>query len=278
MNINTIEINSLNFTYGDGEKILDGININIERGKFYTILGPNGSGKTTLVKLISKALNVQNQNIFVEGKDVNSIRNKTLATKVAVVPQYTYIDFDFSVIDIVLMGRAPHISRFASENEKDMKIVQNSMEITNTWHLRDKNINSISGGERQRVIVARAIAQETDIVILDEPISNLDIHHQIEILNQIKLLNIKKQKTIIAVLHDLNIAAAYSDNMILMNKGRIHTMGTREQVLKENIIKEVYGLDVHIISDPVTKRPVIIPLISPHEWGHGVEGPKDQSK
>lgn len=261
MDINTIEINSLNFSYDGEGQILNSVNINIEKGKFYTILGPNGSGKTTLVKLISKALNGGNRNIYIDGTDVNFIRNKALAAKIAVVPQYTFIDFDFSVIDIVLMGRAPHISRFSSENEEDMKIVQNAMAITNTWHLRNKSINSISGGERQRVIVARAIAQETDIVILDEPISNLDIHHQIEILNQIKLLNMKKKKTIVAVLHDLNIAAAYSDYMILMNNGRIHTMGTREQVLKENIIKEVYGVDVHIISDSVTKRPVIIPVI-----------------
>ena len=261
MDFNTIEINNLNFSYYGEELMLDSVNINIKKGKFYSILGPNGSGKTTLVKLISKALNAENKKIFVEGRDVNQIRNRELATKVAVVPQYTYIDFDFSVIDIVLMGRAPHISRFSSESEEDMKIVRNAMEITNTWHLRNKNINTISGGERQMVIVARAIAQETEIVILDEPISNLDIHHQIEILNQIKLLNTKKQKTIIAVLHDLNIAAAYSDYMILMNNGRIHTMGTREQVLKENIIKEVYGVDVHIISDPISKRPVIIPVI-----------------
>ena len=258
-----VKIKDLNFSYdGDPqEETLNNISINIEKGKFYTILGPNGSGKTTLIRLISKALNIKQEKIFIGDKDIININSKTLAKKLAVVPQSTSIEFDFSVHDIVLMGRSPHISRFSSESEEDIKIVKNAMEMTNTWNLRHKNINALSGGERQMVIVARAIAQETEIVLLDEPISNLDIHHQIEILNQIKLLNREKQRTIIAVLHDLNIATAYSDYMILMNNGKIHSIGTPENVLKKDVIKEVYGLDVHIISDPVSGRPVIIPII-----------------
>lgn len=260
---NAVEIKNLNFSYDADcdEETLKNISVNIEKGKFYTILGPNGSGKTTLIKLISKALNTKHEKIFIGDRDIININNKTLAKKLAVVPQYTSIEFDFSVLDIVLMGRAPHISRFSSESEEDMKIVKSAMEMTNTWNLRHKNINALSGGERQMVIVARAIAQETEIVLLDEPISNLDIHHQIEILNQIKLLNKDKQRTIIAVLHDLNMATAYSDYMILMNNGRIHTIGTPESVLHEDVIKEVYDLDVHIISDPISGRPVIIPII-----------------
>lgn len=263
MDLNAIEIKELNFSYDvdSEEETLKNVSVNIEKGKFYTILGPNGSGKTTLIRLISKALNTKCEKIFIDDRDIFSINNKTLAKKLAVVPQYSSIEFDFSVLDIVLMGRSPHISRFSSESEEDMKIVKSAMEMTSTWNLRHKNINALSGGERQMVIVARAIAQETEIVLLDEPISNLDIHHQIEILNQIKLLNQTKKKTIIAVLHDLNIATAYSDYIILMNNGRINTIGTPEKVLKGNVIKEVYGIDVNIISDPISGRPVIIPII-----------------
>jgi iron complex transport system ATP-binding protein len=262
--LNAIEIKQLNFSYGvdtNDEDTLKNISVNIEKGKFYTILGPNGSGKTTLIKLISKALNTKHEQIFMNDKDIININNRILAKKLAVVPQYSYMEFDFSVMDIVLMGRAPYISRFSSESEEDLEIVKNAMKMTSTWKLRDKSINELSGGERQMVIVARAIAQQTEIVLLDEPISNLDICHQIQILNQIKLINQKEKKTIIAVLHDLNIAIAYSDYIILMNNGRIHTMGSPEYVLKEDIIKKVYGIDVHIINDPISGRLVIIPII-----------------
>lgn len=261
MVLNAVELKNLTFSYDEEEKILNNVNLNIENGKFYTILGPNGSGKTTLMRIISKSLNTSQNTVFIDNKDIYSLKNKVLAKKVSTVPQNTVVEFDFSAHDIVLMGRAPHISRFSSENEEDLKIVQSAMEMTNTWHLRHKSINALSGGERQMVVVARAIAQESEIVLMDEPISHLDIHHQIELLNQIKSLNENKHKTIIAVLHDLNIAASYSDYMILMYKGRIHTFGPPEEVLKADKIKEVYGVNVHIIENPLTGKPFIIPVI-----------------
>ena len=178
----------------------------------------------------------------------------------AVVSQSTEIEFDFSVQGIVLMGRTPHISRFCSESEKDIEIAMNAMKMTNTWELRNKSINELSGGERQRVVVARAIAQETGIILLDEPISHLDIHHQIEIMNQLKQLNQNKNITIIAVLHDLNIAAAYSDHMILMYDKGVYKDGTPEEVLTEEIIKKVYGLDVYITKNPKTGKTFIMPF------------------
>lgn len=254
-----IEIKNLSFSYGE-EEILNNINITIEKGKFYTILGPNGSGKTTLLRLISKGLNVNKEEVFIQEKDVCSINSKQLAKKMAMVPQNTEIEFDFSVEDIVLMGRTPHISRFSSEGEKDFQIATVAMEMTKTLKLKNKRINELSGGERQRVIVARAICQETEIILLDEPISHLDIHHQIEIMNEIKQLNEKKQVTIIAVLHDLNLAAAYSDNMILMDKGRVHSYGKPEEILNEKTIKEVYGLQVYITKNPKTNKTFIMPF------------------
>lgn len=259
--MNSIEVTKLNFSYDNENITLDDLNLNIEKGKFYTILGPNGSGKTTLIRILSKALNIENNQVLIEDIDINSIKTKNLAKKLSVVPQYTTIEFEFSVLDIVLMGRSPHLKRFSSESEADLKIVQSAMEATNTWHLRNKSINALSGGERQRVIVARAISQETDIILLDEPISHLDIHHQIETLNNIKKINKEKGKTIIAVLHDLNMGAAYSDYIILMKEGKVHSFGAPKEVLKEEIIKEVYGLDVHILKDPAKNRPIIVPVI-----------------
>jgi iron complex transport system ATP-binding protein len=253
-----IEINNLSFSFD--QEVLRDININIKMGKFYTILGPNGSGKTTLLRILSKSLNIYKGEIFIDEKELTQIKPKRLAKEMAVVSQNTEIEFDFSVQGIVLMGRTPYISRFCSESEKDIETAINAMKMTNTWELRNKSINALSGGERQRVVVARAIAQETKIILLDEPISHLDIHHQIEIMNQLKQLNQNKNITIIAVLHDLNIAAAYSDQMILMHECGIYKDGTPEEVLTEEIIKKVYGLDVYITKNPKTGKTFIMPF------------------
>lgn len=252
-----ITVKNLNFKYGE-KSILENINFNIQKNKFYSILGPNGSGKTTLLKNINKSLEQIKNTIFIENEDLYFIKNKDLAKKISWVPQNTSIDFDFSVMDIVLMGRNPYISRFSSESHEDLTIVEESMKITNTWNLKDKNIRELSGGERQRVIIARALAQKTDILLLDEPTSNLDIHHQIELLDTIKFVN--SNMTIVAVLHDLNLASQYSDYLILLKDGKIISIGTPEQVLTKHNIQLAYDIDVNIIKDPITLRPHIIPI------------------
>ena len=253
-----IEINNVCFSYD--QEVLKDININIERGKFYTILGPNGSGKTTLLRILSKSLNINKGEIFIDEKDLSQIKSKVLAKEMSVVLQSTEIEFDFSVQDIVLMGRTPHIPRFSSESEKDMEIAKDAMKMTNTWELRNNSINTLSGGERQRAVVARAIAQETGIILLDEPISHLDIHQQIKIMNQLKQLNKSKNITIIAVLHDLNIAAAYGDHMILMHDCGVYKDGIPEEVLTEDIIRAAYGLEVYITKNPKTGKTFVMPF------------------
>ncbi|MDD3225808.1 MAG: ABC transporter ATP-binding protein [Clostridium sp.] len=255
----SIKIKNLSCTLGN-EKILHSIDLKLEKKKFYSIIGPNGSGKTTLLKNISKSLEPLKSTVFIEGADIRDLRNKSLAKKLSCVPQNTEINFDFSVMDIVLMGRTPYIKNFQSESSADIEIAKNAMNLTNTWHLKDKNINDLSGGERQLVIIARAIAQETDILLLDEPISNLDIHHQIKILDTIKTLNIEKNITVITVLHDLNLAAQYSDYLILINQGKIQANGLCEDVLTKENIKKVYNMDTCILKNPVTGKPLIIPI------------------
>lgn len=257
-NSSAIKVQDLTYSC-DKSEILHNINIDFKENKFYSIIGPNGSGKTTLLKNISKILKPQKKTIFIEDMDVLSLKNKFLAKRLAVVPQTTSIDFDFSALDVVLMGRTPYIPKFKNESDKDYDIAKEAMEMTNTWELRDKPINKLSGGERQRVIIARAITQRTDIILLDEPISHLDIHNQIEILNTIKSLNNKL--TVIAVLHDLNLAIQYSDYLILMDNGSIVTQGTPDEVITEKNIKKVYKIDICMIKNPLNGKPYIIPII-----------------
>lgn len=254
---NPIILNNLNFSYNE-KHILKNINISFERNKFYSILGPNGSGKTTLLKNILKALPTTDKTIYIDAFDINNYKNKDLAKKMSSVPQNTNLEFDFTSFDVVLMGRSPHLKRFERESNKDYEIVREAMEITNTWHLKDKYINQLSGGERQKVIIARALAQESSIILLDEPISNLDIQNQIEIMDTLKFLN--RDVTIISVLHDLNLAAQYSDYILLLKNGEIFSKGTPEKVLNVNNLKYVYDVNTYIIKNPVTGKPHIIPI------------------
>ncbi|NMM65155.1 ABC transporter ATP-binding protein [Clostridium sp. P21] len=252
-----VKVNNLSCGFENSE-VLHNININFEKNKFYSILGPNGSGKTTLLKNLAKTLDPAKKTILIENKDITEFNNKVLAKKLAVVPQNTILDFDFSALDIVLMGRSPYISRFGQESKEDYNIAENAMKITNTWYLRDKCINQLSGGEQQRIVIARALAQDTDIILLDEPISHLDIHHQIELLDTIKTLS--KNVTVITVLHDLNLAAQYSDYLILVNKGSIASQGTPEEVLTKDNVKKVYNINMCMIQNPITGKPYIIPI------------------
>ncbi|MCG4580728.1 ABC transporter ATP-binding protein [Clostridium cochlearium] len=252
-----IVLNNLNFAYNE-KHILKNINISFKKNKFYSILGPNGSGKTTLLKNILKALPTTDKTIYIDAFDINNYKNKDLAKKMSSVPQNTNLEFDFTSFDVVLMGRSPHLKRFERETNKDYEIVREAMEITNTWHLKDKYINQLSGGERQKVIIARALAQESSIILLDEPISNLDIQNQIEIMDTLKFLN--RDVTIISVLHDLNLAAQYSDYILLLKNGEIFSKGTPEKVLSVNNLKYVYDVNTYIIKNPVTGKPHIIPI------------------
>ncbi|WP_123054170.1 ABC transporter ATP-binding protein [Clostridium sp. JN-1] len=258
LNSSAINVQNLSYSFNTNE-ILHKININFLENKFYSIIGPNGSGKTTFLKNIAKILKPKKKTVFIENMDILNLKNKFLAKRLAVVPQDSTIDFDFSAWDIVLMGRTPYLSKFENESKEDCDIVKSAMNMTNTWHLRNKLINQLSGGEKQRVLIARALAQDTDIILLDEPISHLDLHHQIEILDTIKSLNDKV--TVITVLHDLNLASQYSDYLILMDNGSIVKQGTPEEVMTEETIKDVYKINICMIKNPVNGKPHVIPII-----------------
>jgi len=254
-----ISIKELNWCYGE-DKVLDAISLTLNKNGFYGIIGPNGSGKTTLLKNITRSLMTKKGTVFLNEKDITEFSNKELAKKISYVPQNTNLEFGFSVMDIVLMGRSPYLKRFQAESTHDIEIAKNAMYITNTWHLKEKNIGMVSGGERQRVIIARALAQQTDIMLLDEPVSQLDIQHQIEILEILKKLTEEKKLTVIMSLHDLNLAAQYCDKLILMDKGKIFKKGAPHEIIEEENIRMVYGMKTFVMKNPLTGKPHLIPL------------------
>lgn len=252
-----INIKNLYWFYGN-QKVLDNIGIDFHKNSIYGIIGPNGSGKTTLLKNITRSLMPKDKNIHIYDKDITSFSNRQLAKIISYVPQNTSLEFEFSVMDIVMMGRTPYLRRLRKESPDDIRIVENSMKITNTWNLKDKNIGNISGGERQRAIIARALAQQSKIMLLDEPVSQLDIHHQVEILKILKRLKREKKVTVIMSLHDLNLASQYCDKLILMDEGKIIKEGAPKEIIKKENIEKVYGIRVNVMENPINKKPHVI--------------------
>lgn len=253
-----IDVRNLSFSY-DKKVILNDISLSFNKGNFYSVIGPNGSGKSTFIKNISKIIAPKSESVFIDNEDISTFNNKRLAKIMAVIPQNILIDYDFTVFDIVMMGRSPYKRRFEDFNIEDEKISEKYMKATNTWGLKDKLITELSGGETQRVIAARALSQETDIILLDEPTSHLDIQYQIEFLNIFK--GLKSNKVIIAVLHDLNLASIFSDEIILINNGKVVAKGKPWQAISKENIKSVYNLSVEVFENPISKCPYIIPVV-----------------
>jgi iron complex transport system ATP-binding protein len=240
--------------YGNLE-ILKNVSFKIEKGDFTGIIGPNGSGKTTLLRTATKLIKPSSGEIFLKGKNLADIPLKELAVVMAVVPQDTVFMFPFKVMDVVLMGRTPYIKRFGFESREDLKIALKALEFADAVHLKDRFIDELSGGERQRVIIAKALAQEPKILFLDEPTTHLDINHQVQIFGLLKKLNKEQGLTIVAILHDLNLASDYCDELILMDNGAIKRKGAPAEILDYKIIEEVYKTVVIVKENPLTSRP-----------------------
>ncbi|MPW26933.1 ATP-binding cassette domain-containing protein [Alkalibaculum sp. M08DMB] len=259
MNLEVLKTENLVVSYGD-KRVLDCLNISIYKGEFVGIIGPNGTGKSTLVKAITNIIDSHSGDIFIEGRENRNISKKERAKLVAVVPQEFSIDYEFTNLDIVMMGRNPHIDKKNKIGQKDFDIVKEAMTLTNTWDFKDRFFNELSGGERQRVIVARAIAQQTHIILLDEPTSHLDIHHQLEVMELIHLLKKKRNITVVAVLHDINMAARFSDRLILINHGKVVADGTPEEVIKEEHLSKLYSMEMIVRENKILGKREIIPL------------------
>ena len=244
----------------EDKPVLEEISCVFETGKIYGIIGPNGSGKTSLVKSILRFIESENGKIELDSINLKEYKRKELARKIAFVPQNTSMESAFQTQDIVTMGRIPYQKKFfAEESEEDKQIVAEAMRITDCYDFRKKEVSLLSGGEAQRVVTARAIAQDTQWLILDEPTSSLDVKHQIELMNWLVKLNVQKNRTIIAVMHDINIASAYCNKIIMMKDGRIHSQGNADQVLTKENLMEVYDIDFEIMENSITGGRYYIP-------------------
>ena len=249
-----IEGERIGFRYGT-TWVLREVFFSVARGEILAVMGPNGSGKTTLLRILDGILDPQEGRVAIEGTDLCAFRRNELARRIAVVPQDQLPVFSFTVREIVMMGRTPHLGALRFEGARDRSIVEKAMEVTGTLDLKDRYIQEISGGERQRVLIARALAQEPEIILLDEPTAYLDLKHQVALFELIKSLNRKEQLTVIAATHDVNLASQYCDRIVLLNKGSIHALGTPWEVITEDIVGEVYETDVFVDANPQTGVP-----------------------
>lgn len=251
-----IEIRSVSFRYHESW-VLTNISFEVERGEFIGLIGPNGSGKTTLLKLLCRILSPQKGEILLEGIPLRKVDLVKISQRVALVAQETYPLFPFSVLEIVLTGRTPYLGHRMFETKKDLEIAYKAMEWTETRTLSERAIDELSGGERKRVFIARALAQEPEVILLDEPTANLDLHHQIDFLGLISDLNRERGLTVVMASHDMNLASEFCDRLILLRNGGIHRVGSPRQVITEETIAEVYGCEVLVDKNPLSGMPRI---------------------
>ena len=236
-----INIANLTFAY-DNRTIFNDLSVSFPQGGFCSILGPNGSGKTTLLKCIVGLLQPSGGAIMLEGKPMSEYKMMDLARKIAYVPQYQDIVFDISVFDYVMLGRNPYQTPWEMQRAEDKEIVEAMLQKCNVWHYRDTLIQSLSGGERQRVMIARAMAQQTGIMLLDEPLSNIDVTHKFEIMDILQQLNEEQKVSILIILHDLPIAKTYSKQVLLLKEGQMLQYGDKNAVLTEENIRNCFDL------------------------------------
>lgn len=254
-----IKLESACFSY-PGREIFRELSLSLEEGEILALIGPNSSGKTTLLKLMDGLLQPQRGKVFLDGEELDRLSRSRVAKRVAVVPQETEVPFSFTVAEIVLMGRAPYLGRFGWETRKDLDIAREAMALTDVAELEKRLFAELSQGEKQRVSMARALAQEPKVILLDEPASHLDINHQVEMHELIRRLNLEKNLTVLNISHDLNLAAEYSHRMALLHRGSIYALGTPSTVITEENIRRVYETTVMVEKNPISGAPRVTPV------------------
>ena len=237
-----IKVNKLSFSYDKKKEFIKDLSFNIEKGKITTILGPNGSGKSTVLSLLCGLNKISSGEIIINDKDIKSMKYKDIAKEIATVHQQNTVPDDITVKELITYGRMPHKKYFAKNSHDDEEIVKWAIETTGLEPLKDKEVMSMSGGERQRVFIAMALAQKSKILFLDEPTTYLDIYHQIELLELIKELKEETGLTIVMVLHDINQALTYSDNIMVMKNGQLIKIGKASEVISMNLLNDVYNI------------------------------------
>ena len=240
-----------------GVRAVDGLSFAIRGNELIGLIGPNGSGKTTLMKTISRIETPQNGRIKILERPIQSYTRKHLAKTISWVPQTIPIDFPFTVMEVILMGRAPHQGILGIENQHDFKIVKDAMKFVGVEHLAERKMDQLSGGERQRVYIAKALCQEPKILLLDEPTASLDLAHQVRIMDLMERLKTEKGVTIVMVSHDVNLAALYADHLLLLKDGKIVKTGSSDQVLTCRTLEDTYGCKLLIDKNPLGELPRI---------------------
>ena len=243
----------------DGQSVLASVSLDIAAGERIAILGPNGAGKTTLLKLLSGGLTPNGGSIHLEGRPLHAVPHRELARKIAVVPQEWAVPFAFTAREIVELGRTPHLGLLRGFRSRDRRAVEQAMQLTDTLHLSGRIVNELSGGERQRVIIAMALAQEPEILFLDEPTHLLDITRQAEILDLLTELNSSHGLTVVAAIHDLNLAARYFQRLLLLHQGAVLAEGAPEVVLHVEMVERAYGGPVEIVPAGNDRPPIVLP-------------------
>lgn len=252
-----------NVTIGYGEKdVVKDFSCTVKRGEFVSLIGPNGSGKSTLIHAITGIVGIKSGKVYIDGKDNANLSAKERAQITAVVPQTFQAGFAFKAKEIVAMGRHPFLKRMQSETEEDYKLIDQALEQTGTLSLRERKITQLSGGERQRIIISAALAQQPQLLILDEPTNHLDIQYTLEVMQLMQKLNREQGITIFAVLHDINMAARFSDRILVLNEGRKVRDGQVSEIIREEVLKPVYKIDLVVRENPLTNAAEIVPLRS----------------
>jgi iron complex transport system ATP-binding protein len=248
-----------NLQIGYGDKIIvDNLNLQIHKGEITTIIGANGCGKSTILKTMARVHAANSGVVYLDGKMIHKVPTKEIAKKMAVLPQSPDAPSGLTVYELISFGRSPHQSGFGRLSEEDRKVINWALEVTGLTTFAYQAVDSLSGGQRQRAWIAMAIAQETELLLLDEPTTYLDMAHQLEILKLLEKLNRDEGRTIVMVIHDLNHAARFSHHMVALRSGKIVKEGTAEEVMTHQVLKEVFQIDAEIVKDPRTKKPVCL--------------------
>lgn len=245
-----LEIKNISLVFHEKE-ILKDMSFSVDLGEFFVIIGPNGAGKTSLLKILAGLENRQQGKVFIHQKNIRDYTRRSLSQVVALVPQHGETGFSFSVAETVIMGRTPHLGILGMEDKEDFRIAREAMEFTDVAHLAQRKLHQLSGGELQRVIIARAICQQPGIILLDEPTTALDPAHQLKIMDLMEKFRREQSTTIIMVSHDLNLAAMYGDRLLLLKSGSMVKTGTPEIVLERKLLEETYGCLMQIDESPV---------------------------
>jgi len=255
--ITILEIERLSGGYR-GADVLNDVSLRVEEGGFLGLIGPNGSGKTTLLRFCTRLLTPRRGRVCFMGRDIRQIGLKEFCRETAFVSRDLPSGFSFTVMEMALMGRIPHLGRLQQESRRDLRVAEEALDLTGVLEFKDKYLDEISAGERQRVTIAMALAQEPRLLFLDEPTAHLDIGHQVQVMDLLKRLNRRNNLTVVMVLHDLNLAGAYCERIALMDRGGIFVEGTPEEVLTYHNIEAVYKTIVLVNTGPSGGKPNIV--------------------